>query len=170
MGTSQGPVRDVPCQGRRVASCALLLALAVFVTSGALHAAPRSRARVTAGGHVFTVDVADTPALQTRGLGGRARLGTSEGMLFPYAEKLRHVFWMKDMLISIDMIWLDNRRIVHIEHRVPPPQPGTPDSELPSYYPPLPANFVLELAAGRARALNLKEGDLVDYDFGGAGR
>jgi hypothetical protein len=131
---------------------------------------PLTKARVTANGHTFIVEVADTSAAQALGLGGRKHLGPSDGMLFVYKDKSRHTFWMKGMLIPIDMVWLDNRRIVHIERRVPPPAPGTPEYSLPTYTPPEPANFVLEVAAGRADALGLKVGDTVSYDFSTAGR
>jgi hypothetical protein len=131
---------------------------------------PLAKARVTAGGHTFFVDVAESPDAQSLGLGGRRHLGPSDGMLFLYAEKSRYTFWMKGMLIPIDMIWLDNRRIVHIERRVPQPEPGTPETLLPTYAPAQPANFVLEIASGRADELNLREGDLVTYDFSPGGR
>ncbi len=141
-------------------AAALLLALTALVT-----AATMPKARVTAGGHTFLVDVAETPDTQTLGLGGRKHLGPSDGMLFVYTDKSRLTFWMKGMFIPIDMLWMDNRRIVHIEHRAPPPKPGTPESALPTYQPDVPANFVLEIAAGRADELHLKEGDLVTYDL-----
>jgi hypothetical protein len=125
------------------------------------------KAKVRAGGQVFRVDVAELPADQARGLGGRKALRPDEGMLFVYREKGQPAFWMHGMLISIDMLWIDNDRIVHIVHRAPPPAPGTPDAQLPLYEPPRPANFVLEIAAGRAEALGLKPGDRVEFDFSG---
>ncbi len=123
------------------------------------------RAQVVMGGETFIAEIADTPALQASGLSGRSHLGEKEGMLFLYADRGRHTFWMKDMLIAIDMIWLDNTRIVHIEHRVPPPAPGTPDSELPTFTSSAPANSVLEIAAGRAAQLGVLEGDTVRFVF-----
>jgi len=120
---------------------------------------------VVIAGERFIVELADTPPLQARGLGGRAHLGANRGMLFVYAQRERHTFWMKDMLIPIDIIWLDNTRVVHIEHRVPPPAPGTPDWRLPTYRPPRPANLVLELPAGRAAALGLRVGSEVELIF-----
>lgn len=155
---------------RRACKAAGLAALLLLASLAAADAGPLPKARVSAGGHTFIVDVAESPEAQQLGLGGRKHLGPSDGMLFPYAEKSRYTFWMKGMLIPIDMIWLDNRRIVHIERRVPFPLPGAPESSLPTYAPADPANFVLEIAAGRADELNLKEGDLVTYDFSSAGR
>jgi uncharacterized membrane protein (UPF0127 family) len=143
----------------------LVLGLALTVWAIPHPAWAQSQARVTVKGVVFSVEVADTPARQSRGLGGRARLGPTEGMLFLYAEYGRHAFWMKAMVIPIDIIWLHNRRVVHIEHRLPPPPPGMPDSRLPSYKPTEPANVVLETASGRARELGLKVGDLVEIEF-----
>jgi hypothetical protein len=124
-----------------------------------------AQAEVIVHGQTVRVDVADTPEKQALGLGGRKRLGPLEGMLFVYAERRRPAFWMHGMVIPIDMIWLDNRRVVHIEADVPPPAPGTGPADLPTYAPPAPANFVLELAAGRAKALGLRVGDQVRYRF-----
>jgi uncharacterized membrane protein (UPF0127 family) len=126
---------------------------------------PKARARL--GGAVFRVDVAELPADQTRGLGGRKALAPDEGMVFVYRERHEPGFWMHGMLIPIDMLWIDTDRIVYIVHRAPPPQSGTPDSALPVYTPPAPANLVLEIAAGRARELGLKVGDPVEFDFSG---
>jgi uncharacterized membrane protein (UPF0127 family) len=125
------------------------------------------KAKLKAGGVVFRVDLAELPEDQSLGLGGRKHLEPDEGMLFVYREKGRQAFWMHGMLISIDMLWLDNGRIVHIVHRAPPPKPGMTDADLPLYEPQTPANFVLEIAAGRAAALGLKIGDKVEFDFSG---
>jgi uncharacterized membrane protein (UPF0127 family) len=125
------------------------------------------KAKVKLGGQVFRVDLAELPEDQSLGLGGRRELKPDEGMLFVYREKSEPAFWMHGMVISIDMLWIDNDRIVHIVHRAPPPAPGTPDAALPLYQPPRPANFVLEIAAGRAQALGVKLGDRVEFDFSG---
>ncbi|MEE8436556.1 MAG: DUF192 domain-containing protein, partial [bacterium] len=124
-----------------------------------------SKAEVIIGKEVIRVDVADTPSLQFRGLSGRKQLAPNAGMLFVYTEKDRHNFVMRGMFFSIDIIWLDNRRVVHIEHNLPPAPPGTPESKLTTYGPPSPANLVLELAAGRAKELGLKAGSQVTFRF-----
>jgi uncharacterized membrane protein (UPF0127 family) len=141
------------------------LLVAAWLAAFAGSADAQTKARVVIRGQVFTVDVADTPALQVRGLSGRPVLGPDEGMLFVYEQEGDHRFWMRDMLIPIDMIWLRNTRVVHIEDSVPPPKPGTSLDDLPLYSSSEPANLVLELAAGRARALGLKPGDRVTIEI-----
>lgn len=149
---------------RGVAVLALLCLLAGLLAVPA-PAAEMPRATVRLGEHVFHVDVADTVALQRRGLGGRRSLGADEGMLFLYADRGYPAFWMLGMVIPIDIIWIDSTRVVHIAHNVPPPAPGTPAGRLPTYRPARRANAVLEIAAGRAQALNLQVGSRVEIEF-----
>ena len=124
-----------------------------------------STATVYLNGHPITAEIAETREQQVRGLSGRAALGPDEGMLFIYAEEGNHTFWMRDMLISIDMIWIRNFRIVHIESFVPVPAPGTPVNQLPTYSATEPSNFVLEIAAGRSAELGIAAGGRVRFDF-----
>ena len=146
------------------------LLLILWLTASGAACAGESEARtivqVTAKGEVFQAVLVETPREQARGLGGRKALAPNEGMLFLYPTKSGLSFWMKDMLISIDMIWLDNTQVVHIESSVPFPAPGTPDKMLPVYSSPTPANGVLEIAAGRVAEIGLKVGDKVQITFG----
>jgi hypothetical protein len=118
-------------------------------------AAPR--ARVTIGVHVLDAEVADTPARKQRGLSGRDALPEGHGMLFPYAEPGLHGFWMPDMRFDIDIVWIREGRIVHVEPDVPHAVSG----KLPVYRPAEPADLVLEVAAGTARRLGWRVGDAV---------
>lgn len=153
-------------RGASLAAWSLIAAAMVTLAPAApLFAQEAATARVMIHGQAITVQIADTPDLQVRGLGGRARLGPDEGMLFVYPDEGERVFWMRDMLISIDMIWLRNHRVVHIESSVPRPPPGASARDLPTYRAPEPANFVLEIAAGRASELGLKPGDRVEFKF-----
>ena len=152
-------------RNRRALGIGLLLLTSIWSCSADQSGGGMPRTQVVLGGETFTAEIADTPSLQARGLSGRSHLGAEEGMLFLYSDRGRHTFWMKDMLISIDMLWLDNTRIVHIEHQVPPPAPGTPDSELPTYASTAPANSVLEIAAGRVAGLGVRVGDAVRFVF-----
>ena len=148
----------------------LLMAVALPALLSGLAFGEPAGATVSLAGQDFRLEIADTPELQSLGLGGRDALGNRKGMLFLYTDRGQHAFWMKGMRFPIDIIWLDNRRIVHIEHNVPPPPQGTPDASLPVYRPDRPANAVLEIAAGIARKLGLRTGELVRFDFGGGSR
>ncbi len=56
----------------------------------------------------FTAELARTPLEQTRGLSGRAALAENRGMLFVLATSTRPAFWMKEMNLPIDIVWLEN--------------------------------------------------------------
>lgn len=115
------------------------------------------RARVSVGVHVIDAEIADTPARQRRGLSGRTRLAPGEGMLFLYDEPALRGFWMPDMHFDIDIVWIRDGRVVHIESDVP----HVVDGALPTYRPAEPADTVLEVAAGTAERLGWRVGDAV---------
>ena len=135
-----------------------------FITEGAL-AQEFSYAHatvITPKGVSIPVEVSDTPEKRSLGLGKRDKLENGWGMLFVFEKRIPHSFWMKNMRFPIDIIWLDNQRIVELAENVPPPQEG----ESPKVIEPrLPSNFVLELESGRARALGLKVGQMLSYQF-----
>lgn len=113
-------------------------------------------------GVTIPVEIADTPAKRSLGLGRRDGLRPGWGMLFIFETTGSHPFWMKDMRFAIDILWLRNRRIVHIARNVPPPAPGEKPVTLD---PSVSANLVLELAAGAAKALGLETGQSVRFQF-----
>ena len=116
----------------------------------------------TNSGIKIPVEVADTHGKRRLGLGNRSFLKKNWGMLFIFDKRKTHRFWMKNMKFPLDIIWLDNRRIVHILKNVQPVKFG----EIPKILEPLvPANFVLEIAAGRSTELQLKHGDHLEYKF-----
>ena len=108
------------------------------------------------------MEVSDTPAKRGLGLGNRDALRKGWGMLFVFERRIRHRFWMKDMRFPIDIIWLDNQRIVEIAERVPPPDAESKPSLL---VPGHPSNFVLELESGRVEALGISVGQTLRYQF-----
>ena len=104
------------------------------------------------------VEVARTIEERSRGLGGHAPLGEREGMLFIFPTPDRHSFWMKGMTFALDIIWIQQERVVHVLPSVPHHRPGTPDSALPIYTPPAAANYVLEVPAGFAAEWGIQPG------------
>ena len=120
---------------------------------------------------IFPVEVAVTPAERIKGLSGRAFLESGTGMLFVFDVEDRLRFWMRDMEIPLDMIWIGaNCKVVDISVNVPPPDPGTPLGDLPRYSPSGRAMYVLEINGGEAEWLGLGAGDLVRFVGALAGR
>lgn len=109
------------------------------------------------GKHVFRVEVADTPAAQEQGLMFRTRMGADEGMIFPWNPPERTAFWMKNTVISLDIIFVGaDHKVLNVAANAVP-YDRTP---LPSAGP---VSGVLELNAGRAAEIGLKPGDLVSW-------
>lgn len=105
------------------------------------------------GGVSLRIEYATTPEVRERGLGGRTEIPNNYGMLFAFPKDDRYGFWMKDMLVPLDIFWLDNKgHVVYIASNVA-------TSTYPNvFYPSTPARYVLETAAGFAREHNVKVG------------
>ena len=116
----------------------------------------------TSTGEEIPVEVADTLKKRSLGLGKRNSLKKGWGMLFVFEKRKQHRFWMKDMQFPLDIIWLDNRRIVHIINNT---KPASSKDEYEVMTSPVPVNFVLEIAAGRATKLRLKTGQWMKFKF-----
>lgn len=109
----------------------------------------------------INLEIADTDAERTLGLGGRDSLDYDTGMLFVFPRSGKHAFWMKGMQFSIDILWIDKKfEVVHLESNVSPESyPKT------IYSPEEKSSFVLELNAGRAQELGIIEGSQLDPVF-----
>jgi uncharacterized protein len=105
------------------------------------------------------LEVAQTPEQQEIGLMFRPSLAPNRGMLFPFSPPRPVAFWMKNCLISLDMVFIRNERVIAISANVPPCR----KDPCPSYGPAARASVdhVLELAGGRAAQLGLKVGDSI---------
>ena len=77
-------------------------------------------------------------------------------MLFIFSQSKRHVFWMKNTLIALDIIWIDrDKRIVFIMRDVLPCK----TEQCPAYTPKENALCVLEVNTGVTIEQGLKVGD-----------
>lgn len=103
----------------------------------------------------FTVEIASTPRQLTQGLSKRKELCQNCGMLFVFPTPQILSFWMKDTLIPLDMIFIDqDKKITNIIN--------APINNLQIYNSARPALYCLELNAGRYQELNLKPGDIIN--------
>ncbi|MDD5710827.1 MAG: DUF192 domain-containing protein [Candidatus Colwellbacteria bacterium] len=119
---------------------------------------------VAIGDNSFRVDIADDPLKRALGLSGRDALGPDEGMIFTFGSSLTRVFWMQDMRIPIDILWINGSQVVGMEKGALP-EPGVPSARLKRYHSPAPVQSVLEIAAGRASELGIQTGDKVSVRF-----
>lgn len=109
---------------------------------------------MTIGSTSLLVSVAQTPEERTRGLSGSPYLPVGIGKFFVFDGPGRWGIWMKDMLYSIDIIWLDAAGfIVHIEEQV------SPDTYPRAFTPTSDSQYVLEVNAGFVSEFDLAVGD-----------
>lgn len=105
----------------------------------------------------FRFEIVDTPAARTQGLSGRENVPENYGMLFVFETPGRPGFWMKDMRVPIDMIWLTaDGTIIHIDAAV------SPDTYPALFQPPTEITFVLETRAGEALRQGWEVGTVID--------
>jgi len=117
---------------------------------------------VSVGNVKLNVLLAATDAQKQLGLGHRKNLDQFSGMLFHF-NKATPGFWMKDMLIPIDIIWISENTIIAINKNIPPPSSQDPQP-LPIYSPPSPIDYVLEVNAGFSDKYGIKIGDTVTIE------
>jgi uncharacterized membrane protein (UPF0127 family) len=90
----------------------------------------------------------------------RPRLEPKTGMLFVFSTLDRHSIWMKNCLIALDLVWIDDsKRVVAIKEGAPP----CAAEPCPIYSSPVPSRYVLEIPAGAARAENLSVGGVLRF-------
>jgi uncharacterized protein len=118
-------------------------------------------ARAKMGRVTIDLEVAKTAQQQEMGLMYRSSLAKNRGMLFEFKELRYSRFWMKNTIIPLDIIFLNNDKIEAIFANVPP---CTKDP-CPSYGPSTKINRVIELAGGRAKELGLNAGDRININF-----
>jgi uncharacterized protein len=137
----------------------ILLAFAVFVLLQ-LHNTPSlPTTTLTIDNHSFTAEIATTSAQQQQGLSGRGSLPQNQGMLFIFKAPARYPFWMKDMKFPLDMVFINNNKIVDIIQNIPAPKNG--ETNLPIYTPSAPDDQTLEINAGLSKSYGFKKGDSV---------
>ncbi len=105
--------------------------------------------------HKFRVEVAASGAEQEKGLMFRTKMGADEGMIFPMNPPRRASFWMKNTVISLDLIFVGpDGRILNIAARAIPYD----ETNLVSHGI---VKAVFEINGGRAAELGIVPGDLV---------
>lgn len=111
----------------------------------------------------LSVEVARTPQQQQIGMMFRRRVPLNTGMLFVFDQSGPQTFWMKNTLVSLDLIFISaDRRITSIAAAVPPTRVDTPEQDIPRRSGV--GKYVLEVAAGFAAQHRLKPGDRLRFN------
>jgi uncharacterized membrane protein (UPF0127 family) len=121
---------------------------------------PITAQATTPKGTKINLEVARTPQEQAMGLMYRPALPDDRGMLFEFPTLQPASFWMKNVPVGLDMVFLQNGTVKYIV--TAPPCSSEP---CPTYGPSVPIDQVIELRAGRAAELGLQIGDQVKIDF-----
>jgi uncharacterized protein len=116
------------------------------------------RARMPSGA-VYRLELALTPEDQALGLMYRESLPDRTGMLFLFDASEPHHFWMKNTMIPLDMIWMDESgKVVYVSANTPPCKA----EPCATYGPEGPARQVLEIAGGMAAKENVTVGSRLE--------
>lgn len=129
--------------------------MAMATITYAQEPAPSTIQMTLPDGMPLQVEIARTPRDQSRGLMFRTDLPEDHGMLFIFERPGKNQFWMKNTLIPLDILWMDDRkRIIHIEYQVPPCKLDP----CPVYGPSAESHYVLEVKAGVVHKRGLRVG------------
>ena len=111
------------------------------------------------GRHQFKVEIAADHASQEKGLMFRKKMAADAGMLFDFHTTVMTTFWMKNTVLPLDIIFIRTDGAISsvAADAVPFSEAPIPSSE--------PIRAVLELNAGRAKALGIGPGNVVHAEI-----
>ena len=109
-----------------------------------------------AGDHTFTTEWAIETPQRSCGLMFREEMAPDHGMVFDFLNERGVSFWMRNTLISLDMIFIEaDGTVLNIaEGTTPLSLEGVPSDG--------PVRYVFEVIAGTAERIGLEPGDSID--------
>ncbi|WP_164118270.1 DUF192 domain-containing protein [Sphingorhabdus sp. Alg239-R122] len=108
--------------------------------------------------HTFRVEVARTPAQQAKGMMFRTEMADDTGMIFPFQIPKMASFWMRNTVISLDLVFV--RQDGTIESIAANAEPYS----LEGIRSGEPVAMVLEIRGGLAKELGISAGDTVHWE------
>lgn len=112
--------------------------------------------------HCFNVELAISLKERQAGLMFREFLDQDEGMLFVFEPEGNYPFWMKNTLVQLDIIWINERNeVVFINKNTQPCY----IENCPSINPGVQAKYVLEINSGKVDQIGLALGSKVSIEY-----
>ncbi len=106
------------------------------------------------------VEVANNPSERMQGLMYRSEMDEDKGMLFIFDSMEMQSFWMKNTILPLDIMFIDNKGVINTIHKNTIPYS---ERSLPSKQK---SQFVVEVNGGFSDRHGIKEGDLIEYKVG----
>lgn len=103
------------------------------------------------------IEIADNAQDRAKGLMHRTTMPDSQGMLFIFNQEGEQSFWMKNTILSLDIMYVNkNKEIVTIYKHTQPYS----ENPIPSFEK---AMYVVETIAGFCDKYNVEEGDFIEF-------
>lgn len=128
----------------------------LLITSALLFSFNANALKCTIGENktIYNVEHAITKQQQRTGLMFRKSMPDNFGMLFSWDKPNNHAMWMKNTFIPLDMLFINNNKVMGIIANVPP-------HSLKARYIASPVDQILELNAGQAQKNSIAVGDTI---------
>ncbi len=134
----------------------IVLGAIVFNRSGEIPLNEFEKKKVFLGKNEFLLYIADTPVKQARGLMYVKDLPQNEGMIFTFKKKSWPIFYNKNTLIPLDLVWISAGVVAQVSFL--PAIKGI----IPTFIRPVaPVDAVIELSARSVEQYGIKIGDLL---------
>jgi uncharacterized protein len=103
------------------------------------------------------IEIAATEYTRERGLMARSTMGEHQGMLFRFDAPSVQSFWMKNTILPLDIVFVnENDQVIHIGYNAVPFSEALISSEKPAMY-------VVEVNAGYCKKFNIEVGDKIQW-------
>jgi len=136
-----------------ICAVTIILLLIASVPSG-------NKVVVEISGVKIYVEVADNQVKKYEGLMFRDSLGQNDGMIFPFSEDGNYSFWMSNVKLPLDLIWINNEKtVVDITENAQPCK-----VECPYIISREPAKYVVEVNGGFANRNGIRIGDKASFE------
>lgn len=113
-------------------------------------------------GQTIRAEVASLQREKMIGMMFRDIVPKNTGMLFVHSREGEQQIWMKNTLVALDLIWIDQHRVVTaVSRNVPACRGNVPDTDIPTRSGR--AQYILEIAAGEALRLGIIPGMVLHF-------